>query len=200
MTQQGAQDQGTMDAAREQVQEQAQRAAEQARGLASQAGDQARGLVDQRSTQAGEQIGRQADDLRATADQLRRQGKDGPAKVAEQAAERAERLGGYLRDSDADRILSDVERMARENPWAVVAGGIALGFAASRFLKASSRKRYEASTADRPQLPRHTPATTGARDPDVASSFDSGMDTGAPVTAAAGDVAAARAGARAGSA
>ena len=129
MTQQGAQDQGTMDAAREQVQEQAHNAAEQARGLASQAGDQARGMVDQGSTQAGEQIGRRVDDVRAVAEQLREQGKDGPARLAEQAADRAERVGGHLRDSDADRILSDVERMARENPWVVVAGGIALGFA-----------------------------------------------------------------------
>jgi len=199
MTQQGAQDQGTMDAAREQVQEQARNAAEQARGLASQAGDQARGMVDQRSTQAGEQIGRQIDDVRAVAEQLREQGKDGPAKVAEQAADRAERLGGYLRDSDADRILSDVERMARENPWVVVAGGIALGFAASRFLKASGRRRYEASTAGPAQLPRSTPAATGAPGRDVGSSFDSGVGAGTPATTGAGDGAPPREGARAGS-
>ena len=31
----------------------------------------------------------------------------------------------------------------RRQPWAVIAGGLALGFAASRFLKASSSRRYE---------------------------------------------------------
>jgi hypothetical protein len=164
MTGQTAQDQGTLDAAREQAQEQAQKAAEQARNLAGQAGDRARGMVDERSTQAGEQIGSQAGDLRSVADQLREQGKDGPAKLADQAADRAERFGGYLRDNDADTILGDVERMARDNPWAVVVGGIAVGFAASRFLKASSRRRFESGrpTAPRPQLPRTTapaPAT-----------------------------------------
>lgn len=157
MTGQMAQDQGTLDAAREQVQEQAHNAAEQARNLAGQASDRARGMVDERSTHFGQQIGQQADDIRSAAQQLREQGKEGPAKLAEQAAGRAERVGGYLRDNDADTILSDVERIARSKPWAVVVGGMALGFAASRFLKASSRQRYQASIGSgAPQLPRTT--------------------------------------------
>jgi hypothetical protein len=164
MSGQTAQDQGTLDAAREQAQEQAHKAAEQAKNVASQAGDRARGKADERSTQFGQQIGQEADDMRSAAQQLREQGKDGPAKLAEQAADRAERVGGYLRDSDADTILSDVERVARQNPWAVIAGGIALGFAASRFLKASSRQRYQAaSSGSRPQLPRQaTPSPAPA--------------------------------------
>lgn len=145
--------------AREQVREQAGQAAEQARG-------RARGMVDERSTQAGEQVRRQAEDMRSVAQQLREQGKEGPAKLAEQAADRADRMGGYLRDSDADRIVSDVERIARDNPWAVVVGGIALGFAASRFLKASSRERYRVATESRQaQIPRATatpPTPAGA--------------------------------------
>ncbi|HEU4657504.1 MAG TPA: hypothetical protein VFR97_08265, partial [Capillimicrobium sp.] len=64
-----------------------------------------------------------------------------------------------------DRILSDVERVARDNPWAVIAGGVVLGFAASRFLKASSRKRFESSSEfDRyrtPQIPQRSGMTTG---------------------------------------
>jgi hypothetical protein len=57
-----------------------------------------------------------------------------------------------MKESDADRILGDVEDFARSNPWAVAAGGLALGFAASRVLKASSSRRYEErSTAG--QLP-----------------------------------------------
>jgi hypothetical protein len=168
MTGETAQDQGTLDTAREQAQEQAQKAAEQARNLAGEAGDRARGMVDDRSTQVGEQIDSQAGDLRSVADQLREQGKDGPAKFADQAADRAERVGGYLRENDADTILGDIERVARDNPWAVVAGGIALGFAASRFLKASSRRRYEAGgdrPAARPQLPRATTAAAPTAPP-----------------------------------
>jgi hypothetical protein len=113
--------------------------AEQARG---QAKDKLREQVDQRSTQAGQRIGSTAQDVRGVADELRKQGKDQPAKLAEQAADRVERLGGYLERSDGDRILRDVEDFGRQKPWAVALGGLALGFAASRFLKASSSRRY----------------------------------------------------------
>jgi hypothetical protein len=79
------------------------------------------------------------------AEELRKQGKDKPAQYVEQAADRAERLGGYLEESDGDRILRDVEDFARRNPWAVAAGGLVLGFVASRMLKASSGERYRSS-------------------------------------------------------
>src|SRR5207245_195916 len=131
--------------------DQAQQKAQEAAG---QAQERARQMVDERSTQVGRQVSSQAGDLRSVGEQLRSQGKDQPAKVAEQAAERVERLGGYLERSDADTILSDAEDLARQNPWAVVAGGLALGFAASRFLKASSSKRYSArQTGGQPPRP-----------------------------------------------
>src|SRR3954451_5196193 len=127
----------TAEQAKDKAKEQAQQAAGQARGAL-------RGQVDQRSTEAGERVNTVASDVRSVSQQLRDQGKDQPAKLAEQAADRAERVGSYLRDSDADRILGDIEDFGRRQPWAVMAGGIALGFVASRFLKASSSTRYEA--------------------------------------------------------
>jgi hypothetical protein len=137
---------GASTGAAEQAQEKAKDVAGQAQEKARDAGQQVRGRVseqiDQRSTQAGEQIHGNAEDVRSFAEQLREQGKDKPAQYAEQAADRAERLGGYLQDADGDRILRDVEDFGRRNPWAVVAGGIALGFVASRMLKASSGDRY----------------------------------------------------------
>ena len=103
-----------------------------------------RDQVDQRSTQAGETVTSAAQDARSVGEELRKQGKDGPARMADQAAERAERLGGYLQESDADRILRDVEDFGRRQPWAIAAAGLALGFVGSRFLRASSRERYQA--------------------------------------------------------
>jgi hypothetical protein len=134
----GLQDQAKQKAgdAKEQVKEQAQQAAGQARG-------RVRDEADRRSTQAGERVQSQASDLRAVSEQLREQGKDGPAKVADQVADRAERVGGYLQRTDGDTLLEDLEELARKNPWAVVAGGVVLGFAASRLLKTSSRDRYD---------------------------------------------------------
>jgi ElaB/YqjD/DUF883 family membrane-anchored ribosome-binding protein len=133
-----------------QATEKAQEVAGQAKEKAQEATDQAKGRVreqvDQRSTEAGQQVSATAGDLRSVSDELRKQGKDTPARLAEQAADRTERLGSYLAESDADRILGDVEDFARKQPWAVVAGGLALGFAASRLLKASSSQRYEQRT------------------------------------------------------
>jgi hypothetical protein len=127
--------------AKQQVKQQA----EQAHG---QAKDKLREQVDQRSTQAGQRIGSTARDVRSVADELRKQGKDQPARIAEQAADRVERLGGYLEHSDGERILRDVEDFGRQKPWAVGLAGVALGFAASRFLKASSSRRYQQLRSD----------------------------------------------------
>jgi hypothetical protein len=104
--------------------------------------------VDQRSTQAGQQVNTVADDVRSVADQLRSQGKDTPARYAQQAAEKVQGAGQWLEQADGDQILRDVEGFARRNPWAVAAGGLVVGLAASRFLKASSSERYRASQAN----------------------------------------------------
>src|SRR5215208_545961 len=143
--------------AKEKAQETAQQAAGEARG-------RVREQVDQRSTDAGRQVSGTADDARQIAQQLREQGKDGPAKLAEQAADRAERLGDYLQSSDADRILSDIEDFGRRQPLAIMLGGLAAGFAASRFLKASSSRRQAAgypstgAAAGRPYATTPAPA------------------------------------------
>jgi ElaB/YqjD/DUF883 family membrane-anchored ribosome-binding protein len=132
-----------------QAKDKAQEVAGQARERAEEAAGQAKGRlreqVDRRSTQAGEQVSSTAGDVRSIGAELRNQGKDKPAQLAEQAADRADRLGNYLQESDADRILRDVEDFGRSQPWAVMAGAFAVGFLASRLLKASSRQRYEAS-------------------------------------------------------
>jgi hypothetical protein len=145
----GAGDGSTAQQAKEQAREKAgevqQKAQQQAQQAKGQAREKLREQVGQRTTQAGERVGAAAGDARSVAEELRRQGKETPAKYAEQAAERAERLGGYLKDSDGDTVLRDVEDFARSKPWAVAAGGLALGFVASRLLKASSSERYRQS-------------------------------------------------------
>jgi hypothetical protein len=140
--QEAGQSEQVADQAREKVGEAAEQAKEKAHSLAGQTQDRIREQVGERSTQAGERVGSTAQDIRAVGEELRHQGKEGPAKIAEQAADRIDRAGTYLRDSDADRILNDVEDFGRRRPWAVLAGAVVVGFAAARFLKASSRERY----------------------------------------------------------
>jgi hypothetical protein len=93
--------------------------------------------------------------------QLRSQGNDLPARLAEQVADRAKRLGGYLRESDAERILGDVEESGRRHPWAVAAAGVVIGAAGARLLKASSRPRHEGSRGSDAARPADFEPATG---------------------------------------
>jgi ElaB/YqjD/DUF883 family membrane-anchored ribosome-binding protein len=133
----------TTENAKEQMQDKAQTAQEKMKEGAQQAQSRAREQIDQRSTQAGEQVSATAQALRSTGQHLREQGQDAQAKAADRIADHADRMGSYLTESNADRLLSDVEDFGRRKPMAVVGIGVVVGFAASRFLKASSRKRYE---------------------------------------------------------
>jgi hypothetical protein len=182
-------DTGVKEQAQQKAQDVREQAGEQMRQATGQARDRARDQVDQRSTKAGEQIHQHASDLRDVAQQLREQGKDGPAKIADQVADRAQRAGSWMKDSDADRILSDVEDFARSNPWAVAAGGLALGFAASRLLKASSSQRYEqrgTSSTTAGQLPPSggttiaEPATVPVAEPVRTPPLDDPLRTPSP--------------------
>jgi hypothetical protein len=136
-------DEGQSNAASEGVAAQAQDKAKEAAG---EARGRIRHEVDRRSSEIGGRVGGSAGDARTVAEELRKQGKDTPARYVDQAADRAERLGAYLERSDGDRIVRDVEDVARRNPWAVAAGALALGFAASRMLKASSGERYRSAS------------------------------------------------------
>ena len=152
MTQQA--DGSTAQQVKDQVKDAGRATEDRARSAAGQARRGFRDQVDRRSTEAGERISSQAGDVRSVAEELRRQGKDTPARLADQLADRAERFAGYLERTDGDRILRDVEDYARRNPWAVAASGLVAGFAASRFLKASSGQRYRASVAQPPGTSR----------------------------------------------
>ena len=137
---------------------------DQVRDKAQLAQDKTRGALGQVRSRLRDQVQSAAQDVRKVAEQLRGQGKDTPAKVAEQVADRAESFGSYLRDADGERLLGDAEAVARRQPWLVAAGGLALGLAASRFLKASSSRRYQTGydRSDTSQRMDDAAAVTGA--------------------------------------
>jgi ElaB/YqjD/DUF883 family membrane-anchored ribosome-binding protein len=122
----------------QQVQQKAVEAKQQTR-------ERMREQVDARSAQTGEQMTKTGSALRQTAQQLRGDQQETQAKVLEAIAERTERFGRYLSQTDGDQLLRDAERFARQRPWVVAGGGAILGLLAARFTKASSSRRYEAS-------------------------------------------------------
>jgi hypothetical protein len=169
--------QSTTERGKERVAERAEVAQDQARRAAGQARGRLRDQVDQRSTQAGQRLAGGAADARSVAEELRLKGKDTPARLVEQAAGQADRAAAYLTNASGERILRDVEDLARSRPWAVAAGGLVVGFAASRLLKASSSRRYQQTQAGAPDT-----ATTSYRtDADATASPGAADPTGYPV-------------------
>lgn len=127
----------------------------------SNAGGLIRSQVDQRSTQLEEQLNGVVQALRQAEQSMKQEGTPG-TQLVNRAAEQVERGASYLSRSDGERLLNDLEELGRRNPWGVIAGGVAAGFLAARFLKASSSRRFQeqrrtqsggSSTTPR-QLPR----------------------------------------------
>ena len=134
---------GSVGEAQDKAQEVAGEAQEKAREAVGKAQENVRTQINDRSTQAGERVTSTAGDLRSVGEELRKQGKDTPAKLADRAAEETDKVGSYLKENGPDKMLEDVEDFGRQRPWAVLAGGVAVGVLAARFLKASSRNRYQ---------------------------------------------------------
>lgn len=149
---------GTVGEAQDKAHEVAGQAQEKAREAAGSAQENIRRQIDDRSTQAGERVSSTAQDLRSVGEELRKQGKDTPAKLADRAAEQTEKVGSYLKGHGPDEMLEDVEDFGRQRPWAVIAGGMAVGILAARFLKASSRNRYQQRSGT--SLPARVPQRT----------------------------------------
>jgi ElaB/YqjD/DUF883 family membrane-anchored ribosome-binding protein len=159
--------------ARSQVQERA------AQGR-SQAADRMRVELDRRSTELGEHGQSFAEALRRSAEHLQDEGKETPARLAQRAADQVERPSRYLRDANADRLLGELEDFARSRPWLAGGMGALAGFVASRFLKASSNRRYES------RFGSDTDASEGfERDATAPRAYESGFESepGAPLEA-----------------
>ena len=133
--------QSQLDEGKERVGEMATRAKVEGR-------ERLREQLDQRTTEVGEDVRSAAQAVRRTVQQLRTEGNGRAADLLESMADRGERLGGYLREADGDRMLRDVEGFARRQPWLFTGAGALIGFMAARFMKASSGSRYSTSSSD----------------------------------------------------
>jgi hypothetical protein len=67
------------------------------------------------------------------------------AAYAGQIAAGVGKLATRLREDSLDDLLEETRRLARRNPALFLAGGVVLGIAASRFLKASAERSDQSS-------------------------------------------------------
>jgi ElaB/YqjD/DUF883 family membrane-anchored ribosome-binding protein len=134
---------GLVGQASAQVQEAASTAQDKAVELKEQGKSKLGETLDQRTNEVGSQARKMAQALRRSGEQLSSEG-DGQqvAGLAEGAADRIDRFGGYLERTSGAELVRDMEDFARRRPWMVAGMGLLAGLAASRFLKASSERRY----------------------------------------------------------
>ena len=105
--------------------------------------DQAVSQIEDRKTMAADSLGDVASTLRQTSQQLQQTNVQPLAGAADAAADRSEQFSNYLRDSDINNIVADVEDFAREQPVLFMSAAFALGLLAARFLKSSASRVEE---------------------------------------------------------
>jgi ElaB/YqjD/DUF883 family membrane-anchored ribosome-binding protein len=161
---------GLADEVTTRVQDAGSAAQEKASELGEQGKARLRDQFDQRSSQAGTQMRSLAKALRRSGDELGSEGNGGTAQqLTGQAADRIERLGGYLEQKSGDELMRDVEAFARRRPWMLAGLGALVGAAAARFMKASSEQRYGAyrqtssQWANGAQSPASSPSGTAGQ-------------------------------------
>ena len=161
---------GLADDVATRVQDASSAAEETASELREQGTARLRDQFDQRSTHAATQMRSLAKALRRSGDELTNEGNGGTAQqLTGQAADRIERLGGYLEQKSGDEVMRDIEGFARRRPWLLAGLGALVGAAAARFMKASSEQRYgdyrraSSQWANGAQLPASSAAGTAGR-------------------------------------
>lgn len=113
-----------------------QKAEETASTLVDQAQQVAQTTASTQKERAAETLGALAQTLRESGSSMREQ-QPQIASFADQAAQRVEGISTYVREHDVNELVGEAERFARREPLIFVGGAFALGFLASRFLKAA---------------------------------------------------------------
>jgi gas vesicle protein len=169
------------ETAREQAEELKETVRESSTQLTSTARDWMQREADERTSAIASQARTIADAMRETSSKLNADGQPQAARVTETVAERVDAFAGYLEQADGVRLMDDAQDAARRNPWAVAAAGLFIGFAASRFMKASRSQTTSAGTL--PATAREYPTKTSTAYAPPSASATAGDLPAAPGTA-----------------
>jgi len=104
--------------------------------IADQAGRTADAKASTMMTQAGDALEQVARAAREAANSLRQERPE-VAGFVETGATKAEEAAQYLREHGAREAIATAEEAARKQPALVIAGGLALGLVAARFLRSA---------------------------------------------------------------
>ena len=121
--------------------------AERAADVGIQQADHGRELAAEGIDKVARAVRRLSTDMEADQPQI--------AGVALTAADQADKVAQYLRETDARQMIGNVEDAARKTPLLFLGGAFLLGMAASRFIKAAGGDRSRRPASD------PSPATDG---------------------------------------
>lgn len=131
---------------------------EAGRRAAHEVREQARSRLEQGRDSASVAAADAADALDDSASTLAQEGHETLARAASTLSDNAARLADRLESRSVDELAKDARRLARENPGAFVAGGIALGMMLGRFFKAAPPDDFH----DEPDGEFERPARSGS--------------------------------------
>jgi hypothetical protein len=115
-----------------------ERAKEEAVRLRGQATDRARSAAETGKTRATETIDGFARAVHEAAGNLEQQVNPQIAQYAHRAADALDSLSDSLRNKSVDELIDNARDFARRSPAVAIGAAVAVGFALSRFLKATS--------------------------------------------------------------
>jgi hypothetical protein len=125
----GSQTTDPLAEAGQQATESAGHLAERATDIGIQQADRGREMAAEGIDKVARTVRRVSTDMQADQPQI--------ANVALTAADQAEKVAQYLRQTDARQMISNVEDVARRQPLLFLGGAFLLGVVASRFIKAA---------------------------------------------------------------
>jgi len=120
--------------------------AEKAKAQVGELADKAKGMANEQKQLLASQLGGISDALDKVASELETRD-DTTASYVRSVAQGAERVTSMVRDRDVDEIVSMVQDFGRKQPAAFIGAAALLGFAASRFIMASAKRRSSQSTS-----------------------------------------------------
>lgn len=110
------------------------------------AGERAKSFFSDQKDRAADGLEDLAHAFKKTGDALREQEYASAAYYAEMAADKVERVSGYLREGTMEEFIDDAEKLMRRQPALVIGGALTLGFLAARLLTGSVRESRARTT------------------------------------------------------
>jgi gas vesicle protein len=141
-----------------------------AQSVAVQAHEAGRDFIDEQKENLAQKVDQYTQALRVASEKLRSDEGNMLGGPAQKAADRLERMSGYLREKQLPDVLDDLESYARRKPEVVFGGLFVVGLAAARFFKASrKRPRRGPQTMANASTPQFSAAVPSSARPDALS-------------------------------